>query len=92
AGGGGQGVRRRHPGRQEKRHLLPGVPKLHCRGAVSHLRLPQAGWLRHLRGGGSPGRGRHRAGQGVQRPVSRAPRRHLSHEPRGAGRPGHQIP
>ena len=53
------------------------------RGAVSHLRLPQAGWLRYLRGGGSPGRGRHRAGQGVQRPVSRAPRRHLSHEPRG---------
>ncbi len=56
---------------KKKRHLLPGVPKLHRRGAVPHLRLPQAGWLRHLRGGRSPGRGRHRAGQGVQRPVSR---------------------
>lgn len=52
---------------------------------VPHLRLPQAGRQHHLRGGGSPGCGRSRAQPGVQRPLSRAPRRHLPHEPCGPG-------
>ena len=40
---GGPGLCRRHRHRQENRHLLPGVPQLHRRGAVSHLRLRPGG-------------------------------------------------
>ena len=45
--------------------LCPVCQNLTSRGPVPHLRLSQAGRHHHLRGGGSPGCGGHRAQPGV---------------------------
>ena len=44
---------------------LTHLPQPDRRGALPHLRLAQAGREHHLRGGGPPGRGGHRAQPGV---------------------------